>query len=79
MKGKRIKGGGRMSELIGCAENCVYQNGGQCTLENVPEFCLRLNSKKACIYYVQRGEKTKEGKTGKKADKTGQKGFESFF
>ena len=39
-----------MSELIGCAENCVYQNEGQCTLENVPEFCLRLNSKKACIY-----------------------------
>ena len=68
-----------MSELIGCAENCVYQHDGQCTLENVPQFCLRLNSKKACIYYVRRGEKTADENKTSKGGKAAGKGFESFF
>ncbi|MBQ9543670.1 MAG: hypothetical protein IJV00_00930 [Clostridia bacterium] len=68
-----------MSELIGCAENCVYQNEGQCTLENVPEFCLRLNSKKACIYYVRRDKKMDEQTDPPKTKKTKTSGFESYF
>lgn len=42
------------SGLIPCKENCKYQENGECSLENVPKFCLELNSKKACIYYAER-------------------------
>ncbi len=66
-----------VSELIGCKENCLYQREGQCTLDNVPEFCLRLNSKKACIYYVRRDENGAENKKGR--DASPRKGFESYF
>lgn len=42
------------SGLIPCKEACQYQINGECILENVPKFCLELNSKKACIYYKKR-------------------------
>lgn len=64
-----------MNGLINCSENCLYQKCGECTLENVPRFCLELNSKKACIYYVK-NDRDKETPT---ASKKPASGFESYY
>lgn len=46
--------------LIPCGEDCVYQENGECSLEKAPRYCLELNAKKACIYYVQKEKKKTE-------------------
>lgn len=53
-----------MNGLITCNENCKYQCNGECELENVPKYCLQLNSKKACIYYKPK-ENKEQGKRPK--------------
>ncbi len=57
--------------LIRCSENCKYQENGECALDNVPKYCLQLNSKKACIYYKKRDEA--------KAEKNEKSNFEVFY
>ena len=44
--------------LINCTENCVYQNDGMCTLNNVSS--LSNTSHSGCEFYQKKGSKKEE-------------------
>jgi hypothetical protein len=44
--------------LINCTDNCLYQENGMCTLDNVSS--LSNTTSKGCEFYKERVSKTKE-------------------